>query len=36
MVVAIAPQTTSEAGDQDKPYGQIYKIGKDVSVPKLV
>jgi TonB family protein len=27
--VAIAPQTTSQ------PYGQVYKVGKDVSAPKL-
>ena len=29
MAVAIAPQTTSQ------PYGQVYKVGKDVSAPKL-
>jgi TonB family protein len=36
MAVAIAPQTTSQAPDQDKPHGQVYKIGKDVSAPKLI
>ncbi len=36
MAVAIAPQTTPQAADQDKPYGQVYKIGKDVSAPKLI
>jgi TonB family protein len=36
MAVAIAPQTTSQAADQDKPYGQVYKIGKDVSAPQLI
>jgi TonB family protein len=36
MAVAIAPQTTTQAADQDKPYGQVYKIGKDVSAPKLI
>jgi TonB family protein len=30
MAVAIAPQASGQ------PYGQVYKIGKDVSAPKLV
>jgi TonB family protein len=30
MAVTIAPQTPSQ------PYGQVYKIGKDVSAPKLI
>jgi TonB family protein len=38
MAVAIAPQTMSQAGDQDKPYGQVYKLGKDkdISPPELI
>jgi TonB family protein len=30
MAVAIAPQASSQ------PYGQVYKVGKDVSAPKLI
>jgi TonB family protein len=30
MAVAIVPQTPSQ------PYGQVYKVGKDVSAPKLI
>jgi TonB family protein len=36
MAVAVAPQTTPQSADQEKPYGQVYKIGKDVSAPKLI
>jgi TonB family protein len=36
MAVAIAPPTTAKAADQDKPYGPVYKVGQDVSAPKLI
>ncbi len=33
MAVVIDPQTASQTGTQEKPYGHIYRIGKDVSAP---
>lgn len=36
MAVAIEPPSSVQAADQAQSYGQIYKIGKDVSAPKLV
>jgi beta-lactamase regulating signal transducer with metallopeptidase domain len=36
MGIAIAPETSSQADGQGKPYGQVYKIGKDVSAPVLI
>jgi len=36
MAVVIEPSSSSQAMDKAQPYGQIYKIGKDVVAPKLV
>ncbi len=36
MAVVIEPQSPSQAADQAKPYGQIYRIGKDVKAPILI
>jgi TonB family protein len=35
-VVVVVPQASSQVGDAAKPYGQVYRIGKDVSAPVLV
>jgi TonB family protein len=36
MAFAIEPQSPSHAADEAKPYGHVYKIGKDVSAPVLI
>jgi TonB family protein len=36
MAVVIEPPPSSQAMDQAQPYGQIYKIGKDVVAPVLI
>jgi TonB family protein len=36
MAVVIEPQSPSQVADQAKPYGHIYRIGKDVSAPVLI
>lgn len=36
MAVAIEPQASAQVADQTQSYGQIYKIGKDVSAPVLI
>lgn len=36
MAVVIEPQTASQAAVQTQPYGQVYRIGKDVSAPTLL
>jgi TonB family protein len=38
MALVVEPQATSssQAGDAAKPYGQVYRLGKDVSAPVLI
>lgn len=36
MAVVVEPQASSQVGDAAKPYGQVYRVGKDVSAPVLV
>ncbi|GGG82688.1 M56 family metallopeptidase [Edaphobacter dinghuensis] len=36
LAVVIEPPSSMQAADQAQPYGQVYKIGKDVIAPKLV
>jgi len=36
MAVVIQPQSPSQKSDQESPYGQIYKIGEDVTAPAVI
>ncbi|HEV2708678.1 MAG TPA: M56 family metallopeptidase [Edaphobacter sp.] len=36
MAVVIEPPASTQTADQAQPYGQVYKIGKNVVAPKLV
>jgi hypothetical protein len=36
VAIPVAAQTAAQTAGQDKPYGQIYKVGKDASAPKLI
>jgi TonB family protein len=36
MALVVVPQASSQTGDEAKPYGQVYRIGKDVSAPVLI
>jgi TonB family protein len=36
MAVVVEPRAAAQAGDAAKPYGQVYRIGKDVSAPVLI
>ncbi|MBN9617078.1 MAG: TonB family protein, partial [Acidobacteriales bacterium] len=36
MAVVIEPTPSVQAADQAQPYGQVYKIGKDVKAPVLI
>jgi TonB family protein len=36
MAVVIEPPASTQAADQAQPYGQVYKIGKDVVAPVLI
>jgi TonB family protein len=36
LAVPVAAQTAAQTADQDTPYGKVYKVGNDVSAPKLI
>ena len=36
MAVVIEPQASTQAAEQAQPFGQVYKIGKDVKAPVLI
>jgi TonB family protein len=36
MALVIIPQSTSQPGDQSKPFGTIYHVGKEVTAPHLI